>query len=114
MGTWERDKLPEGEFCGRYFGEYVGTFRALSDDEDWPFVRHGHGVWKGREGETYDGEWVDDYFHGIGKMKTQSIGASTLRSWSEYGKLSNDAPDVMRSCVHDSIIHLEIRALASR
>ncbi|KAL1530249.1 hypothetical protein AB1Y20_001164 [Prymnesium parvum] len=73
VGTWERDKLPEGEFCGRYFGEYVGTFRALSDDEDWPFVRHGHGVWKGREGETYDGEWVDDYFHGIGKMKTQSI-----------------------------------------
>ena len=70
IGVWENGELADGEMHGRWLGSYVGQFKATGE-EDWPLVRHGRGVWEGRSGERYTGQWRDDYYEGKGVLKTE-------------------------------------------
>ena len=49
---------------------YEGHFKSTSLSE-WPLVREGRGVWVGLRGDTYDGQWADDYYHGVGVLRTK-------------------------------------------
>ena len=69
-GTWQNGHLPEGSLTGRYLGNYTGAFKA-SGVPAWPLNRHGKGVWEGLHGERYEGQWREDYYDGIGVLKTK-------------------------------------------
>jgi hypothetical protein len=74
IGKWLKGHLPQGQLLGRFLGDYVGRFRATDEGGDaraWPLLRHGHGRWEGCRGESYDGQWTDDYFEGYGTLRTE-------------------------------------------
>jgi len=70
-GSWVQDHLPHGELTGRWLGKYVGGFKGSPHTPEWPLVRDGKGRWEGRNGDTYEGQWKDDYYDGLGTLRTK-------------------------------------------
>jgi hypothetical protein len=71
-GEWQSDHLPYGELTGRWVGHYVGEFAPTNECPEWPLNREGRGVWDGVSGEHYEGQWKEDYYHGVGTLKTRA------------------------------------------
>ena len=69
-GDWRDDYLPMGTHTGRFIGRYTGHFKPTGLPE-WPLMRDGKGTWEGLSGDKYDGKWKDDYYEGLGLLKTR-------------------------------------------
>ena len=69
-GEWVRHHLPHGTLTGRFLGTYVGHFKATARPE-WPLNRHGKGKWNGLRGDEYEGQWQNDYYEGMGVLRTK-------------------------------------------
>ena len=84
-GEWDNHHLPHGTLTGRFLGTYVGHFRGTGRPE-WPLNRHGKGVWEGLRGDQYDGQWVDDYYDGVGVLRTRfSVYEGRFRKGERHG-----------------------------